>query len=64
MVGLDAHVKVVGLAEAMPASTWKRLERLPNYEILTEPRQKAIRHEAQIVIRSGECRCQMFVEGK
>jgi hypothetical protein len=42
---MDAHPKVVGLAEALPASAWKKLERLPQYEILTEPRQKAIRYK-------------------
>jgi len=50
IVGLDAHPKVVTLAEGLPASAWKRLERLPKYDILTEPRQKAFRHKEQIVI--------------
>ena len=50
ILGMDAHAKVVGLAESLPASAWKRLERLPKYEILTEPRQKAFRHKEQIVI--------------
>jgi hypothetical protein len=50
IVGMDAHPKVVTLAEGLPASAWKRLARLPKYEILTEPRQKAFRHKEQIVI--------------
>jgi len=50
ILGMDAHPKVVGLAEALPASAWQRLERVPKYEILTEPRRKAIRHREQIVI--------------
>jgi len=50
ILGMDAHPKVVGLAEALPAHAWKRLERLPKYEILTEPRPKAIRHKEQIVM--------------
>jgi hypothetical protein len=50
ILGMDAHPKVVGLAEALPAKAWKRLERVPKYEILTEPRRKAIRHKEQIVI--------------
>ena len=50
ILGMDAHVKVVGLAENLPASAWKELERLPKYEILTEPRQKAFRYKEQIVI--------------
>ena len=50
ILGLDAHPKVVQLAEALPASAWQRLERLPKYEILTAPRAKAFRHKEQIVI--------------
>ena len=50
ILGMDAHPKVVALAEALPASAWKRLERLPKYEILTEPRPKAIRYKEQIVL--------------
>jgi len=60
ILGMDAHPKVVGLAEALPASAWKRLERLPKYEILTEPRQRAIRHKEQIVIEK-EFRNQVLV---
>jgi hypothetical protein len=50
ILGMDAHPKVVQLAEALPASAWQRLERLPKYEILTEPRAKGVRHKEQIVI--------------
>lgn len=50
ILGMDAHPKVVGLAEALPASAWQPLERLPQYEILTEPRQKGVRHKEQMVI--------------
>jgi hypothetical protein len=50
ILGMDAHPKVVGLAQALPASAWKRLERLPKYAILTEPRRKAIRCKEQIVV--------------
>ena len=53
VLGMDAHPKVVGLAEGLPPSAWKRLERLPKYEILTEPRQKAFRYKEQIVIEKG-----------
>jgi hypothetical protein len=60
ILGMDAHPKVVGLAAALPASAWTRLERLPKYEILTEPRQKAIRHKEQIVIEK-EFRNQVLV---
>lgn len=50
ILGMDAHVKVVQLAEALPASAWQRLDRVPKYEILSEPRQKAFRHKEQIVV--------------
>jgi Transposase DDE domain group 1 len=50
ILGMDAHPKVVQLAEQLPARAWKKLERLPQYEILTEPRQKAFRYKEQIVI--------------
>ena len=50
ILGMDAHPKVVGLAQGLPASAWQRLERLPKYEILTEPRQKGVRHKEQIVV--------------
>ena len=60
ILGMEAHPKVVGLAEALPASAWKKLERLPQYEILTEPRQKAIRYKEQVVIEK-EFRNQVLV---
>ena len=60
ILGMDAHPKVIGLAEALPASAWKPLERLPKYEILTEPRQKATRYKEQIVIEK-EFRNQVLV---
>ncbi len=50
ILGMDAHPKVVQLAEQLPARAWQRLERLPKYEILTEPRAKAFRYKEQIVI--------------
>lgn len=50
ILGMDAHPKVVQLAEALPQSAWQRLERPPKYEILTEPRAKSFRHKEQIVI--------------
>lgn len=60
ILGMDAHVKVVGLAQALPARAWPQLERLPKYEILTEPRQKAFRYKEQIVIEK-EFRNQVLV---
>ena len=50
ILGMDAHPKVVQLAEALPPSAWQRLKRLPKYEILSEPRKKAFRFKEQIVI--------------
>jgi hypothetical protein len=50
ILGMDAHPKVVKLAEELPASAWQKLERLPKYEILTQPRPKAFRYKEQIVI--------------
>lgn len=43
LFGMDAHPKVVRLAEVLPEGAWKPLERLPRYEIATEPRAKAPR---------------------
>src|ERR1700740_1237563 len=40
--GMDAHLKVVQLAEALPEEAWKPLERLPRYEIATEPERKRL----------------------
>ena len=50
ILGFDANPKLVGLAEVLPESAWQRLERLPKYRILTEPRRKAFRHKEQIVV--------------
>jgi hypothetical protein len=49
VLGMDAHVKVEQLAQALPASAWSPLERLPKYQILTEPRNKPERVKDQIV---------------
>jgi hypothetical protein len=53
ILGIDAHAKLVGLAQALPESAWKALERLPKYEIRTEPRRKAFRFKEEIVIQRG-----------
>jgi hypothetical protein len=50
ILGIDAHPKLVQLAEGLENSAWQRLQRLPKYEILTEPRQKAFRYKEQIVV--------------
>lgn len=46
---MDAHPEVVQLAEALPQEAWKPLERLPSYEIATEPRRKATRIKEAVV---------------
>jgi len=53
ILGLDAHAKVVGLAEALSAQAWRKLERMPKYEILTEPRTKPDRVKERIVREKG-----------
>lgn len=53
ILGLDAHAKVVRLAQALSAKAWKTLERLPKYEILTEPRRKPDRVKEGIVRQKG-----------
>jgi len=60
LLGMDAHPKVVKLADALPGSAWRTLERLPKYEILTQPRAKAFRHKEQIVVEK-EYRNQILV---
>jgi hypothetical protein len=51
--GMDAHNKVVALAEALPEEAWKALERMPKYEIATEPRNKPERVKEEIVRTKG-----------
>jgi Transposase DDE domain group 1 len=50
ILGFDANPKLVGLAQALGKAAWKPLERLPKYEILTEPRPKAFRYKEQVVV--------------
>jgi hypothetical protein len=50
ILGIDAHPKLVGLAEALENKAWKPFERRPKYAILTEPRPKAFRYKEQIVV--------------
>ena len=53
ILGLDAHPKAVQLAEALSEQSWQALERLPQYEILTEPRRRRERVKEQIVVEKG-----------
>lgn len=50
ILGIDAHPKLVMLAEALEKQAWQPFEREPKYEILTEPRPKAFRYKEQVVI--------------
>ena len=50
ILGFDANPKLVGLAQALEKQAWKPLERLPKYELLTEPRPKAFRYKEQVVV--------------
>ncbi len=51
--GMDAHPKVVNLAEALPEEAWKPLKRLPRYEIATTARRKPERVKESIVRFKG-----------
>jgi len=53
ILGMDAHPKVVGLAAALSERWWRPLERLPKYEILTEPRTRRERVKEQVVVHKG-----------
>jgi hypothetical protein len=53
ILGMDAHLKVVQLAEGLSEQSWRPLERLPKYEILTEPRIGRECVKEQIVVRKG-----------
>ena len=51
--GMDAHPKVVQLAESLPETAWKPLERLARCQIATEPRRKPQRVKDAIVRFKG-----------
>ena len=53
ILGIDAHEKLVKIADELVPGAWKRLQRLPKYKILTEPRRKAFRYKEQIVIEKA-----------
>ena len=60
--GMDAHPKVVQLAECLSESTWKPLERLARYEIATEPRCKPQRIKEAIVRFKGYLNKELVAE--
>jgi hypothetical protein len=51
--GMDSHAKARSVADALPESAWRKLERLPRYEIATKTRQKADRVKENIVRWKG-----------
>lgn len=53
IVGMDAHAAAVRVAEALPATAWQPLERLPKYEIATEPRTRPDNVKERIVRERG-----------
>ena len=53
ILGMDAHPKLVKLAEGLENTAWQPFERQPKYEILTEPRPKAFRYKEQVVVERG-----------
>lgn len=62
IMGMDAHPKVVGSAEALSERSWTPLERLAKYEILTEPRQRPDRVKEQIVVQKGYVNKKLMAE--
>lgn len=51
--GLDAHPKVVALAQALPECAWKPLKRRPRYQIASQPRRKPKRVKEALVRSKG-----------
>ena len=53
ILGMDAHPIVVQLAAGLSERFWRPLERLPKYELLTEPRSRRERVKEQVVTQKG-----------
>jgi hypothetical protein len=51
--GMDAHPKLVSLAEQLPRKAWKRLNRRAKYEVKTRARRKPQRTKEKIVKERG-----------
>ena len=47
--GYDAKPNLVGMAEALPESQWKPLERTPRYEVKSEPRRRPENVKEQVI---------------
>lgn len=53
ILGMDAHKKVVDLAQGLPPEAWQKLERPARYVIQTQPRRKPQKVKEQIVKARG-----------
>jgi hypothetical protein len=53
LFGLDARANLVQLAENLPESAWKTLQRPPKYVVKTRPRQRPTNVKEQIVVANG-----------
>lgn len=51
--GYDAKPNLVGIAESLPDSAWRPLERRPKYEVATGPRAKRPNAREQVVVAKG-----------
>ena len=62
LLGMDAHPKAVALAEELAQKAWKTLERLPKYEIRTEPRGRRAKVKEQVVVQMGYKNLKLIAE--
>jgi hypothetical protein len=53
LFGFDATPNLKALAEDLPASAWRRLERLPRYTVATQPRQRPANVKEALVEQRG-----------
>ncbi len=53
LFGMDAHPKLVGEAEKLPPSAWRKLEREARYEVKTQTRSKPRKVKEEVVKEQG-----------
>ncbi len=51
LFGIDAHPKLVGIAQGLESAVWKRLRRKPRYAVKTEPRGRRRNVKEAIVVQ-------------
>jgi len=51
LFGMDASAKLVGIAQALESTAWKRLRRKPPYAVKTEPRRRRRNVKEAIVVQ-------------